>query len=93
LSIRSIEQIDEIREHVERICRPLLPQKVQTIVNYDNFSILPELIEPYTAMVDHVVSHYYDKVTRYTTSAFMRVKLGDLLAERSVAPHVFEKGK
>jgi len=51
------------------------------------------LIEPYTAMVDHVVSRYYDKVTRYTTSAFMRVKLGDLLAERSVAPHVFEKGK
>jgi len=93
LSIRSIEQIDEIREHVERICRPLLPKKVQTIVNYDNFAILPELIEPYTAMVDHVVSRYYDKVTRYTTSAFMRVKLGDLLAERSVAPHVFEKGK
>ena len=93
LSIRSTEQIDEIREHVERICRPLLPKKVQTIVNYDNFAILPELIEPYTAMVDHVVSRYYDKVTRYTTSAFMRVKLGDLLAERSVAPHVFEKGK
>jgi propionate CoA-transferase len=93
LSIRSIEQINEIREHVERTCQPMLPKKVQTIVNYDNFSILPELIEPYTAMVDYVVSRFYSKVTRYTTSAFMRVKLGDLLAERSVAPHVFEKGK
>ncbi|MDI6741906.1 MAG: acyl CoA:acetate/3-ketoacid CoA transferase [Smithella sp.] len=93
LSIRSLGQIEEIREYVERICQPKLPKKVQTIVNYDNFSIRPELIEPYTAMVDHVVSLYYEKVTRYTTSAFMRVKLGDLLAERSVAPHVFEKGK
>lgn len=92
LSVRSREQIEEIRQHVERICQPL-EKKVQTIVNYDNFSIVPELVEPYTAMVDYVVSRYYYKVTRYTTSAFMRVKLGDLLAQRSVAPHVFEKGK
>jgi len=92
LNIRSREQIEEIRQQVERICRPL-KKKVQTIVNYDNFSIIPELVEPYTAMVDYVVSHFYHKVTRYTTSAFMRVKLGDLLAQRSVAPHIFEKGK
>jgi propionate CoA-transferase len=92
LNIRSREQIEEIRQQVERICRPL-KKKVQTIVNYDNFSIVPELVEPYTAMVDYVVSHFYHKVTRYTTSAFMRVKLGDLLAQRSVAPHIFEKGK
>lgn len=92
LSIRSTEQIDEIREHVERICRPLLPKKSRRL-STTTISLSFELIEPYTAMVDHVVSRYYDKVTRYTTSAFMRVKLGDLLAERSVAPHVFEKGK
>ena len=29
-------------------------------------------------------------MTRYTTSAFMRAKLGEELAKRDVAPHVFE---
>jgi propionate CoA-transferase len=32
---------------------------------------------------------YDDHVSRYTTSAFMRLKLGDALA-RNVAPHIFE---
>ena len=89
LSIRSQKEINDIREQVERICKPL-GKRVQTIVNYDNFSIVPDLIEPYTAMVDEVVSLYYYKVTRYTTNAFMRVKLGDVLAQSSVAEHVLD---
>jgi propionate CoA-transferase len=89
LSVRTRNDIEEIRAHVARICEPL-GKRVQTIVNYDNFSIVPELIEPYTAMVDDVVSRYYYQVTRYTTRAFMRVKLGDLLAQGSVAPHVLD---
>ena len=28
--------------------------------------------------------------SRYTTSAFMRLKLGDALSRRDVAPHIFE---
>jgi propionate CoA-transferase len=33
---------------------------------------------------------HYDSVRRYSTSAFMRLKLGEALAARGVAPHVFE---
>ena len=29
-------------------------------------------------------------VTRYTTSAFLRMKLGDALLKRRVAPHIYE---
>jgi len=29
-------------------------------------------------------------VTGYTTCAFMRLRLGDVLASRDVAPHIFE---
>jgi propionate CoA-transferase len=29
-------------------------------------------------------------VTRFTTSAFMHVKLGESLGKRGVAPHIFE---
>ncbi len=29
-------------------------------------------------------------VTRYTTSGFLRMKLGDALEKRGVAPHIYE---
>ncbi|PKN53182.1 MAG: acyl CoA:acetate/3-ketoacid CoA transferase [Deltaproteobacteria bacterium HGW-Deltaproteobacteria-13] len=89
LSIRSRKDIEDIRDHVKRICEPL-GKRVQTIVNYDIFSIVPELIEPYTAMVNEVVDRYYYKVTRYTTNAFMRVKLGDVLAPRAAAKQALD---
>ncbi len=37
-----------------------------------------------------VTRDHYASVTRYTTSAFMRLKLGDRLHDRGRAPHVFE---
>jgi len=33
---------------------------------------------------------YFHGVTRFTTSAFMRAKLGDALESRGVAPHIYE---
>jgi len=36
------------------------------------------------------VMQFYEKVTRYTTSTFLRMKLGDELAKREVAPHLYE---
>ena len=36
------------------------------------------------------VSRYYESVTRFTTSAFLRAKLGEALASRKLAPHIFE---
>jgi len=40
--------------------------------------------------VKTIVSRFYEKVTRYTTSAFLRMKLGDGLKARGVASHVYE---
>jgi propionate CoA-transferase len=37
-----------------------------------------------------LVDHYYFGVTRYSTSAFLRAKLGDALDRRGVAPHIYE---
>jgi propionate CoA-transferase len=89
LHIRSMEDIEEIRTQAEAILAPL-GRKVDAIVNYDNFSILPELVDPYADAVKTILSRFYEKVTRYTTSAFMRMKLGDGLAARGFAPHVYE---
>ena len=79
----------EIRARAEAILAPL-GRKVDAIVNYDNFSILPELVDAYADVVRTIVSTFYENVTRYTTSAFLRMKLGDGLKARGFAPHVYE---
>ena len=50
----------------------------------------PDIVDEYTDMVKFLVDHYYSGVTRYTTSAFLRMKLGDALKKRDVAPHIYE---
>lgn len=89
LAVRTKKDVEEIKERVEAICKPL-GKKVKTIVNYDNFSIVPELEDDYINMVKYVVSEFYTDVTRYTTSAFLRMKLGDNLQRRNMAPHIFQ---
>jgi propionate CoA-transferase len=44
-------------------------------------------------MVKTLVDRFYSGVTRYTTSAFIRMKLGDAFKERKVAPHIYESRK
>jgi propionate CoA-transferase len=78
----------ESKEIVERMLSPL-GKKVQTIVNYDNFNILPELVGEYSDMIKYVM-RFYDRVTRYTTSTFLRMKLGDELQKRDLAPYIYE---
>jgi propionate CoA-transferase len=88
-AIRSEDTIAQIEAAVTQTLSPV-GRKVYTIVNYDNFEILPELVEPYSDMVKRVVERFYTGVTRYTTSAFLRMKIGDALEDRGVAPHIYE---
>jgi propionate CoA-transferase len=37
-----------------------------------------------------LTDRFYSGVTRYTTSGFLRVKLGDALGRRQLAPHIYE---
>ena len=89
--LRSQADIDALRDAVERHCKPL-GRKVRAIVNYDAFEIDRHISDAYAAFVDEIESKYYDSVSRYTTSAFMRIKLGNLL-HREVAPHIFESAE
>jgi len=91
-SVTSSEMVNDIKKAVEKILSPL-GQKVYTIVNYDDFNILPDLVDDYTDMVKYLVDHYYSGVTRYTTSAFLRMKLGGALQKRDVAPHIYESSE
>jgi propionate CoA-transferase len=74
---------------VAAICEPL-GHKVAAVVNYEGFQVDRDLEDDYLRMVEEVVGRYYRSVSRYTTSLFMRSKLGSALASRGLAPHIFE---
>ena len=65
-------------------------KKVALIVNYDDVLIDAAVADTYAAMVRYMETHYYTTASRFTTSAFLRLKLGEALARRRVAPHIFE---
>ena len=87
--VRNHQDVERIRQIVEAMLKPL-GQKVHAIVNYENFTIFPDVIDEYSAMVSDLVDRFYSGATRYTTNGFMRSKLGDALDRRAVAPHIFE---
>lgn len=89
LHIRSIAQIEAIRASVDSILAPL-GKRVYAVVNYENFEITPELLDAYLDMVRQVVERYYTRVTRYSTSPFLRTKLGDALSARELPPHIYQ---
>ena len=88
LSVRSTAEIEEVRQAVEKQLVPV-GHKVKTIVNYDRFSILPELVDDYIAMVKDLMDRHYHDVTRYTSNTFLRMKLAEEFEKRQVAAQVF----
>jgi propionate CoA-transferase len=87
--VRTQRQVEEVREAVTGLVAPL-GRKVAAIISYDACTIAPELHDAWFAMAADVESRFYNHVSRYTTSAFMRLKLGEALTRRDVAPHIFE---
>jgi propionate CoA-transferase len=87
--VRNQQDVERIRGIVETILSPV-GRKVYVIVNYDNFTIFPDIIDEYSTMVRDLADRFYSGVTRYTTSGFLRTKLGDAFNRRAVAPHIYE---
>jgi propionate CoA-transferase len=92
MTIRNQADVDAIHEAAERKLKPL-GRKVYAIVNYDEATILPDVIDAYSNMVQDLTNKYYWGVTRYSTSGFLRLKLGDALKNRGVAPHIYESAE
>jgi len=89
LAVDSEGDVEAIRRQVGSMLGNL-GHKVDAVVNYDNFRIGPSVLDAYTDMVKGLMDGYYQQVTRFTTSTFLRMKLGDALASRGVAPHIYE---
>lgn len=87
--VKTLEDVEQVRAAVEARLAPL-GRKVYAIVNYDNFTLDPDVLEAYTDVAKELVERFYSGVTRYTTSSFLRMKLGGALEKRNVAPHIYE---
>jgi propionate CoA-transferase len=92
LTVRNLRDVERIHrlllDHLEPLGR-----KVPAVVDYDNFTVFPDIGDAYFDMVRDVASRHYTRVTRYTTSAFLRSKLGAALSQRGIEPQVYGDAK
>jgi propionate CoA-transferase len=89
LSIRTADDVEAVRREITSRLEPL-GHKVTGVINYEHFALAPEVEDAWAAMVHEVVERHYEQVTRYTSSAFLRAKLGPALAARGVTPSLFD---
>lgn len=73
--VASMRDIDAVSSLVGARLAPV-GHKVPAIVNYDNFTIAPDLLDAYVEMVNALTERFYSRVTRYTHSTFMRAYVG-----------------
>jgi propionate CoA-transferase len=88
MRVRTHDDLQRIKEAVDGLLAPL-GKRVNSIVNYDHFEAAPDILSDYLDLVRYVQERYYLKVSRYTTSGFLRLKMGKELENREVPPHVF----
>ena len=89
LRVRTQVDVAAVQLEIEKHLVPL-GHRVWGVVNYDHFELDPDLQDDWAAMVQGLVDRHYRDVVRYTTSGFLRAKLGPALAARGVAPHLYE---
>ena len=63
------------------------------MVNHDGCRIAEDLYDDYAEMINYMMQHHYETTTRYSTSAFMRMKMQEALRKRGIAPHIYEKAE
>lgn len=65
-------------------------KRMHAVVNYDNFVIDEDVMDENADLVKFIESTYYLSAHRYTTSAFLRLKLGKALLKRKLSPRINE---
>jgi len=91
-AVQTFEDVSSIRSIIENLIQPL-DRKVDAIGNYDESFIDPALMDEYAEMQKYLTENYFNRVSRYTTSAFLRMKLGDALERRGLSPHIYESAE
>ncbi|MCK8465366.1 acyl CoA:acetate/3-ketoacid CoA transferase [Aliiroseovarius sp. S1339] len=87
MRVRTEADVDLIRRQVASVCEPL-SERVDVTVNYDGFRLDEEVTAAWAKMVASLEAQYYGTVTRYSGSAFIRMKLGETFPD--ARSHIFE---
>lgn len=90
--VRVKDDVDRIASAVEDLYHSV-SKKFAMVVNYDGVFIDPMLMDYHANMISQMEEQFYTTSTRYSTGAFLRMKLGEALAKRKVSPHLFESDK
>jgi len=89
LRVKTSKDVRDIQEAVEARMAPI-GKRMHSVVNYDNFVIDEDIMDDYADLVKYIDETYYLSVHRYTTSAFLRLKLGKELGKRQLSSRVYE---
>lgn len=90
--IKSKRDIDDLSRVLVEACEKT-EGKVNSVVNQNHFRIAEDLYDDYAASIEDVLEQHSITTARYTTSAFMRLKMRTSLFERGVQPHIFESSE
>ena len=88
LQVRSKHDLQRVVQAAEAHLQPI-GRKVTAIVNYDRFTIAPELLDDYTSLIQQLAERHYREVTRYTTSTFLRTRLRESFERHTPNAHVY----
>ena len=91
-SVRKKSDIDDLRKVLIAACEAA-GKRVNAVVNHDGFRIADDLYDDYAEMTDYLLKNHYKSSTRYTTSAFMRLKMQEALRRCGLQPHIYEKAE
>ena len=89
MRVRREEDIRTIIEAVDRLLGPL-GKRVNSIVNYEGFTVDDDAMQAYMDAVKYVEQTYYLKVSRFTNSGYLRLKFAKELERRQLSSRVFE---
>jgi len=90
--IRTKDDVNRIYSVTEDLFHSV-GKRFAMVVNYDAVYIDPLVIDFYAQSIASMEKEFYSSCTRYSTGAFLRMKLGSALEKRKVAPHLFESDK
>lgn len=91
-SVRKKSDIDDLTKVLIEACEKA-GKRVNAVVNHDGCRIAEDLYDDYAAMIEYMLEHHYATTTRYSTSAFMRMKMQEALKKRGLAPHVYQRAE
>ena len=89
-SVRKKSDIDDLRNALVA-ARIAAGRRVNSVVNHDGCRIADDLYDDYAEMIHYMSENHYLTTARYSTSAFMRMKMREALDKRGLAPHIFEQ--